>query len=636
MTKRARAKEIARRVFGERPLALLFLMSPTLLAIVMDVALRWRSMIDFPPKEWLNYFGSSFAACGFWGGPMWLAARLFGSRARYAKPALAAIFGLLFFPFACFEYGGQALYYGVFHAYIARDTVRLGVHLRGTLLAWMQAWSAGVVIMVVGGLVATAIVAYFVRKATPSIARAWPLLPAIGFLAACVAFWVDFVESRALQAAPPDTCFIHGVVTAIRHQVTRRHEPERGVSIREPDPLPPLTPAPHRPNVVVILTESVRADAVCSDPTSGCKAPFLDDAARDRISLGRLTSQASGTFTACMILWTGLPPNVDIVTAHKAPMLWELAKAVGYETAYITAQNLRYEDLAAYVKRAGIDVQASAVDFGDTHDPHVGAPDEKATARALEFIHTVPAGTPYFALVHLSNTHWPYRIDPALQPHEPHSENPLGPTPLLHNHYLNSVAMQERTVTDFLRQLRATPGWDDTVVLFLSDHGEEFGEHGRLYHLNNVFDEEVRIPGWLLAGPKALSDDQRHALAGFSHRRTYTQDVQATVVDLFGLFDQHSSFPYANLTTGRSLLRAGPPGEPTMLLSTTSGVWEDDDPNYGVMRGERLLVGSERHPWWCFQIERDPGENRPQADTDCGDLVGVAAKSYPGVKVPPP
>ena len=36
----------------------------------------------------------------------------------------------------------------------------------------------------------------------------------------------------------------------------------------------------------------------------------------------------------------------------------------------------------------------------------------------------VPAGTPYFAVLHLSNTHWPYRVDPALQPFEPHDASP--------------------------------------------------------------------------------------------------------------------------------------------------------------------------------------------------------------------
>ena len=45
------------------------------------------------------------------------------------------------------------------------------------------------------------------------------------------------------------------------------------------------------------------------------------------------------------------------------------------------------------------------------------------------------------------------------------------------------------------------PGWQDTVVLFLSDDGGyASGEHGGLYHLTPVFDEQVRVPGWLLAG----------------------------------------------------------------------------------------------------------------------------------------
>jgi len=34
-------------------------------------------------------------------------------------------------PFATLCYGGQALYYRVFHAYVGRDTVRLGIELRG-------------------------------------------------------------------------------------------------------------------------------------------------------------------------------------------------------------------------------------------------------------------------------------------------------------------------------------------------------------------------------------------------------------------------------------------------------------------------------------------------------------------------
>ena len=56
--------------------------------------------------------------------------------------ALVAFFGLFVFPLALFCFGGQPLYFHVFHAYMARDTVRLGIALRGTLGAWLAAWGA--------------------------------------------------------------------------------------------------------------------------------------------------------------------------------------------------------------------------------------------------------------------------------------------------------------------------------------------------------------------------------------------------------------------------------------------------------------------------------------------------------------
>lgn len=636
--KASRARRALRRLVGDNPIAIAALVSPTILAIALDWLLRPRSLVDFPPREILNYTGSSLAAAGFVGGPLWLVSRLFlvreGRAATAAKVALGVFFGVVFLPFAFFAYGGQVAYYRVFHAYMGRDTVRLGIALRGTVGAWLAAWGGKVVLMALAGLVVTGAVAWLVRRAARPLAASWPIVPSLGFAGAAFCFWIDFVESRSLQAAPPDTCFLHSAVTALRMRVTRASAPAKGVSLRTPAPLPPLVAAEHRPNVVVVLTESVRADAICSQPV-GCKSRFLEDVAADRLALGKLTSQASGTFTACMMLWTGLPPDVDFATAHRAPVLWELARAVGYRTAYLTSQNLRYDDLAAFVQRAGIDEHASAVDFGDTHDPHLGAPDERATERALAFIRGVPQGTPYFALVQLSNTHWPYRVDPNLQPNTPHDEDPFGKLPALENHYKNSVLMQERMIAGFLRELRATPGWDDTVVLFLSDHGEAFREHGGLYHLHTLYDEEVRIPGFVVAGERALSAEQRAAVLSYAGRRTYSQDVNATIMDLFGVLDARASFAHGDRMTGRSLVRPRQP-DPEVALSTTSGVWDDDDPNYAIMRGELILIGSDSHPWWCYDMRTDPNQRAALAASDCGGLLEVAKRRFAGVHVPAP
>ena len=53
------------------------------------------------------------------------------------------------------------------------------------------------------------------------------------------------------------------------------------------------------------------ATAADSKKTDACRSRFLDDVAPERFGLLKMTTQASGTFTACMVLWTGLAPDAD-------------------------------------------------------------------------------------------------------------------------------------------------------------------------------------------------------------------------------------------------------------------------------------------------------------------------------------
>jgi hypothetical protein len=472
-----------------------------------------------------------------------------------------------------------------------------------------------------------------------------PLLLVVTFVGALGCLWADQLDSRFLQAATPDTCFAHGAVHALRVRLSGKGWLRQGVSLRNPPALPPLRSArPTHPNVLVILTESVRADALCSDPPAVCSAPFLDTVVADRIPLGRLTSQTPNTFSAFLVLATGLTPAADFTTAHAAPVVWELARAVGYRTAYVSAQNPKYEDFGSFVQRAGIDHLVTGTDLGGLEQEQIGAPDERATADALGFVRGLRATgmpeVPYFAVVHLSNTHAPYRVDAALQPFLPTAAAGLGDLDSFHNRYRNSVRLQERTVASFLRDLAALPGWQDTVVLFLSDHGEQFREHGGFFHNHSLFDEELRVPGWLYAGPRALSPEERSALGSYAGKRTYTSDVHATLVDLLGLEEAKGSLPFAPSVAGRSLLRPwdrAAPGdhEPLVLLATSTAVWEPDDARFGVMRGEHVLVTSAAREWACFDIANDPGERTPLPASACGELESTARRAFEGKDGPP-
>ncbi|MEO8878482.1 MAG: sulfatase-like hydrolase/transferase, partial [Polyangiaceae bacterium] len=306
------------------------------------------------------------------------------------------------------------------------------------------------------------------------------------------------------------------------------------------------------------------------------------------------------------------------------------AKATGYRTAYVTSQNPDFEDFGAYVRNAGIDTLVTATDLGGMAQEQLGAPDERATARMLEFLRRSSPSPdhPVFALLQFSNTHAPYRTDPALLPYLPESENPLAGVEAFHNHYKNAVRLQERTLAAFLTELKALPMWDDTVVIFLSDHGEEFRDHGGLYHNHSLWEEQLRIPGWLVAGKNVLTPDERTALAAYRKRRTYSQDIHATVIDLLGVQDAAPTFPISNLVGGRSLLRTPPAAEAVALLATSTSVWQPDDARFGVRIGERVTVGWGPYSWICYDTKDDPEERINLPATRCRDLQAIVNKNF--------
>ena len=615
--------------------------------MLLDAALRGPTLAGYALQGKAIYASSLLISAAFWALPLWCAAWLLTRRPErpVLATALLSLLGALWvLPFATLGYGGQALYHRVFHSYMGRDTLRLGIALRGTVADWFVAWGSRALLggMALAGVIVALGFLAAARRVARTLVGPLPLLLPLTFVGAIGCVWFDQLDSRFLQAATPDTCFVHGVIHALRVRLAGEGWIRKGVSLRDPEPLPPLARAAslaRAPSVLVVLTESVRADALCSEPPPGCVAPFLDEVARDRVPLGVLTAQTPNTFSAFLVLTTGLAPSADFASAHSAPVLWELAKAVGYRTAYVSAQNPKYEDFGTFVQRAGIDRLVTATELGGMEQEQIGAPDERATAAMLAFLREPPRGedaAPYLAILHLSNTHAPYRTDPALQPFQPSLASGFGDVEAFHNRYRNSVRLQERTVAAFLRELRLLPGWDDTAVLFVSDHGEQFREHGGLYHNHSLYDEELRVPGWMVTGAHVLSPERRSALASYRGHRTYTEDIHATLVDLLGLQDVRASLPRASLVGGRSLLRPRSSAEePSALLATSTAVWEPDDARYGVMRGDKVLVSSASRSWVCFDTARDAAEKKPLPASDCGALLGVAETAFAGALAAP-
>ncbi len=524
---------------------------------------------------------------------------------------------------------GAHLSFFVVNRYFAEPTILRDVwSLRGVIASYMHDLPWVVFFAVVGSLglcVGLACQAWRrAREASPgTVARiVW------GFALACSAGIFAEVIPRSDDSfvfSPPDAGALHLLCEAMRSPPPFAVARPRGPAWREPVAVPRLTRVNGVPNILVILTESVRADAMCSDPHA-CSDQYVDPAAPDRIPLPRLRTQAPNTFTTCMVLWTGLEPDSEFPDTHRAPLLWEVARAAGYHTVYVSAQSPDILHFSRYIAVAGIDYLVTARDLQPSFSEALGADDERAMQAMLE--HAASTRTPWYGVLQLANTHAFYRTDPSLQPFQPEA----GPADLagFKNRYLNSVALQRRSLGAFLTRLRALPQWDDTLVLFLSDHGESLGEHEEIFHLKGIFESLMRVPGWVLSGKRALTPEQQSALTGNAGRYLYTRDLHATLLDALGVWDERWKIPYSGWRSGRSLLRPLPAAEPIAVFSTVGGLWEFSIPSYGVVQGEHKLISGKYGPFRCYDTREDPREENPRAASACGaELFEFARSRFP-------
>jgi arylsulfatase A-like enzyme len=60
--------------------------------------------------------------------------------------------------------------------------------------------------------------------------------------------------------------------------------------------------------------------------------------------------------------------------------------------------------------------------------------------------------------------------------------------------YDASVVWADGNLGDVIEQLKRQGVWDKAIVIFVSDHGEEFDEHGAWFHGQSVYEELVRAP----------------------------------------------------------------------------------------------------------------------------------------------
>ncbi len=322
-------------------------------------------------------------------------------------------------------------------------------------------------------------------------------------------------------------------------------------------------------NVVVIVMESFTSRLVGAVGGSPALTPELDRLALEGILLENCYATGERTIQALEAAIASFPPlpGVSVVRRPQARQgfatLATPLKARGYATLFLYGGQGIFDHMRAFFVGNGFDVFIEEKDFDqvDFRTPW-GASDEDLFRRAdREFRRYAGQGKPFFATILTVSLHSPWEYpEGRIQPLPPATPVPPG----FKYEELNNFLYADYALGQFIRQARTAPYFDDTLFVFVGDHGV----HLRGRELIPV--DEYRVPALFLA-PK-------HIRSRRIPRVTSQLDIPPTIMAILG-------GSYRSPFFGQEILsRENDDGMAIMIYNKK---------RYGILSGPHLTVIAE-------------------------------------------
>ncbi len=396
----------------------------------------------------------------------------------------------------------------------------------------LQAWAV-VALLMASGQVATA---YYDARGDRDVIAQWNYLP-----------WAQPITAKSFMRRL-------GVVS------------EQQVGLPDPRhaqllyPLQPLRcQSPQRPNVLMVVLESLRHDALTPQIMPNTSALAASARVYDRhFSTGNATRY--GLFG----LLYGLPGGYwqSMLDEQRGSQLFKVLGQQGY-------------DLHLYGSAPMYSPEFDRTAFADVRDQlHQGPPGLGSEGRDSSIVASLQkdirasqaAHTPWFGFVFLDSTHAPYHMPAGYPPLATPMAQEIDflrfgpdhdPAPEL-NRYRTAVHYADSLVGTLLDDLRAQGLDQNTIVLVTGDHAEEFNDLKLNYwgHNGNFSDYQLQVP-FVLHWPGQAS--------GHETRTSSHEDWVPTLMrHALGCENALSDF-----STGQDLL-AEPAGERALVVESWS------------------------------------------------------------------
>ena len=301
-----------------------------------------------------------------------------------------------------------------------------------------------------------------------------------------------------------------------------------------------LVESPRPKTVVLVVTDTLRADRLGVYGNTNPTTPYLDKIAKEGVYFNRAYAQSGWTLPSFVSLFTGFYPHEhrvvrspkNIETFGSLPeernTLAEQMSKAGYRTGAFLNNTFLAPQFGLQQGFMNYDYQgADNTNFRSAYE---------TTELALSWLKQSEQDT--FLVVHYMEPHM--HLEPPKEVRGTFSEDSSLPIPFMTKHafeytnkpellnskivssvlnlYDEEILYTDKAIRRLVEGIKEQNRWDDTLFVFTSDHGEEFWDHGRFEHGHSLMGVLTRIP---------------LIVSGYGVSQRGKQDVLVEHVDLF-------------------------------------------------------------------------------------------------------
>ncbi len=289
------------------------------------------------------------------------------------------------------------------------------------------------------------------------------------------------------------------------------------------------------PNIVIVAVDTLRADYLQAyNPDARPKTPNLVALAGDAVVFQNAIAQSSWTKASFGSIFSGMYPEAHRATSKVSALPQDvmtfaevlhdggyytrgfsnnpnITSIFNYNQGFVDYTDLKpnlyfgakgsCEKLIGYdILRKVVQVFNSKILRGRIVITDFYQPAPVVTDAGLDWIDSDrrPKDAPFLLFLHYMDPHDPYR-DPK-RPGKGYARVQMAnPDPekwmeALIRSYSYEIEYMDEHVGRLIAGLKQRGLYDDTLIVFTSDHGEEFHEHGGWWHGLSLYDEQIKIP----------------------------------------------------------------------------------------------------------------------------------------------